>query len=70
MEFKASRKREALCAMACNEFKKAHFTALSKEEQREWNSKAGKAHKAAKKRVKDCKAELETGMMSPEDAQM
>ena len=42
---------------------------LSEEEQGEWNSKASNAHEAAKRRVKDCE-ELETGVMSPEDAQM
>ena len=68
-EFKASGKREALRATACNEFKKARFAELSEEEQGEWNSKASNAHEAAKKRVKDRELELETGVMSPEDAQ-
>jgi len=69
-EFKASGKHEVLCATACNKFKKARFTKLSQEEQGEWDLKASKAHETAKKRVKDREAELEMGMMSPEDAQM
>jgi len=69
-EFKASGKREVLRATACNKFKKAHFAKLSQEEQGEWDLKASKAHKTAKKRVKDHEAELEMGVMSPEDAQM
>ena len=64
-EFKTSGKREALRATACHEFKKARFTELSAEEQGEWNLKASQAHEAAKKRVKDREAELETGVMSP-----
>jgi hypothetical protein len=69
-EFKSSGKREVLRAQACNEFKKARFAMLSEEEQGEWNSKASNAHEAAKRRVKDREMELETGVMSPEDAQM
>ena len=47
-----------------------HHAKLSQEDQEQWDLKASEVHEAAKKRVKDHEAELKTGVMSPEDAQM